>query len=143
MIYDLHNVLDCERFKARCNKLYAAKAVVEFSEKKVRSVAQNSYLHLILAWHAIESGNTVEWVKQRYFKLLVNPEIFVAERQDKHLGEVKYLLSTASISKEQMTTAIDKFKIWSAHNGIYLPDADNGEFLAAIQVEQSRQAKWL
>lgn len=143
MIYDLNNVLDCERFKARCNKLYAAKAVVEFSEKKARSVAQNNYLHLILAWHAIESGNTVEWVKQRYFKLLVNPEIFVAERQDKHLGCVKYLLSSASITKEQMTTAIDKFKIWSAHNGIYLPDADNREFLQAIQVEQSRQAKWL
>lgn len=143
MIYDLNNVLDCERFKARCNKLYSKRCIVEFSEKKVRSVAQNNYLHLILAWHAIESGNTVEWVKQRYFKLLVNPEIFVAERQDKHLGCVKYLLSSASITKEQMTTAIDKFKIWSAHNGIYLPDADNREFLQAIQVEQSRQAKWL
>lgn len=143
MIFDLSNILDCERFKARCNKLYSKRCIVELTEKATRSLNQNSYLHLILAWHAIESGNTVEWVKQRYFKLLVNPEIFVAERQDKHLGCVKYLLSTASISKEQMTTAIDKFKIWSAHNGIYLPDADNGEFLAAIQVEQSRQTKWL
>lgn len=143
MIFDLSNILDRERFKARCNRAYEDRAVVELTGKTGRSLSQNSYLHLILTWHAIESGNTVEWVKQEYFKRLVNPEIFLAEKQDRHLGCVQYLLSSSVITREQMTTAIDRFKVWSAHCGIYLPDSDNREFLQAIQIEQSRNAKYL
>lgn len=143
MKFDLSNILDRERFKRRSNELYTKGCIVELTEKSSRTVSQNSYLHLIITWHALESGNTIEWVKQEYFKRLVNADIFVATKEDKHLGCVQYILSSAAITKEQMTIAIDRFKVWSAQNGIYLPDSDNREFLSAIDVEQSRQSKWL
>lgn len=143
MIFDLSNVLDRERFKARSNKLYSEGRIVELTDKALRSVSQNSYLHLIITWHAMESGNTVEWVKQKYFKELVNPDIFVVKKQDKHLGETIEIVSSTKITKEQMTTAIDRLKMWSAREGIYLPDSDNKEFLTVIAVQESKHKQWL
>lgn len=69
MIYDLNNILDKERFKRRSNDLYKKKAVVELTEKKrKRTLSQNSYLHYLLGYYAMETGNTIEYVKRKYFK---------------------------------------------------------------------------
>ena len=80
MIYDLSNILEKQRFKRRCNQLYKAGVMVELAEKKPkRTIPQNAYLHLILGWFAIETGNTLDFVKQKYVKQHVNPDIFVIE----------------------------------------------------------------
>ena len=84
MIYDLNNILDKQRFKRRCNQLYKAGEMVEMTAKKPRrTIPQNSYLHLILGWFAIETGNTLDFVKKEYFKRYLNPNIFVVEIEDK------------------------------------------------------------
>nr|DAY59017.1 MAG TPA: NinB recombination protein [Caudoviricetes sp.] len=79
-LYDTSNPLQKEQFKARSAKLAESGKIVELTEKKPkRSSNQNRYLHTILAYFACETGNTTEWVKQQYYKKLVNPTIFIRE----------------------------------------------------------------
>jgi len=145
MLYDLNNILDRERFKRRSNELYKKGVVVELTEKKERrTLPQNSYLHLILSWYAMETGNTVEFVKQKYFKELCNAEIFIFTKNDVHLGKVEDLKSSKDIDTADMTTAIERFRNWSsAECGIYLPEPNEKEFLRSIEVEMDRQRQWL
>lgn len=54
MLYNLDNILDRERFKRKVNSLYESRRVVELTEKSNRTRSQNSYLHLIIGYLAIE-----------------------------------------------------------------------------------------
>lgn len=124
MILNLNIELDREKFKTRSDFLLEKRKVVELTEKTGRSLKQNSYLFLILNIFSLEYGEGVEFVKQRFFKELCNPEIFVRTKSDKLLGEITYLRSSADLSKEEMVTAIDRFKIWASKEaGIFIPDA--------------------
>jgi hypothetical protein len=138
--FNLKNRLDKERFKRRCNQLYKEGATVELTAKKPkRTLSQNSYLHLILGWFAIETGNTIDYVKREYFKRLKNPDIFLYEKDDPYLGKIEVLRSSRDISTAEMTTAIERFRIWSSQAvGIDLPSPEDREFLWAIQTELER-----
>lgn len=145
MLYDLKNILDRERFKRRSNELYKKGVIVELSEKKrQRTIRQNSYLHVILGYYAIETGNTIEYVKQNYFKRLCNAAIFLSEKEDAHLGRVEVLKSTRDCDTGELTTAIDRFRSWSSMEcGIYLPEPNESEFLRSIEVEMDRHKQWI
>lgn len=145
MIYDLDNILDKDRFKRRCNALYKQGGIVELTERKPRrTIPQNKYLHLILGWFAIETGNTLDYVKTYYFKLYKNPDLFVVEKEDKHLGKVKVLRSSRDLTTAEMTTAIERFRIWSSSEaGINLPSPDEQAFLTAIEQEMYRHKEYL
>jgi hypothetical protein len=145
MIYDLNNILDQDRFKRRCNALYKAGVMVELAEKKPkRTIPQNAYLHLILGWFAMETGNRLEFVKQEYFKRHINPDLFVIEIEDKHLGKVQVLRSSRDLDTSEMTTAIERFRNWaSSEAGIHLPSPDEQAFLQAIEYEMMRQKEYL
>lgn len=145
MTYDLNNILDKERFKRRVNQLYKAGEVVELTAKKPkRTLPQNAYLHLILGWFALETGNTLHFVKQGYFKRLVNPDIFVQEVEDGYLGRVKVLKSSIDLNTAEMTTAIERFRSWASQEaGIYLPSPDEQAFLQAIEIEMLKQKEYL
>ena len=145
MIYDLNNILDQDRFKRRCSALYKEGKVVELSEKKRRrTIPQNAYLHLILGWFAMETGNRLEFVKQEYFKRHINPDLFVIEIEDKHLGKVQVLRSSRDLDTSEMTTAIERFRNWaSSEAGIHLPSPDEQAFLQAIEYEMMRQKEYL
>lgn len=145
MLYDLNNILDGERFKRRSNDLYKKKAIVELTEKKrKRTLSQNSYLHYLLGYYAMETGNTIEYVKREYFKRLCNPSLFLTPRQDKYLGEVNDYRSSAVLSTAEMTQAIERFRNWSASEcGIYLPSPDEEAFLQSIELELERHKDYL
>lgn len=145
MLYNLSNILDKERFKRRSNDLYRKGVVVELTEKKAkRSRSQNSYLHLIIGWYAMETGNTLEYVKRVYFKKLCNPSLFVRHKADKYLGEENEYRSSANLTTAEMTQAIDRFRNWSASEcGIYLPSPNEEDFLQSIEVEMNRQSEYL
>lgn len=119
--------------------------IVELTEKKPRrSNQQNAYLHVILGYFAMETGNTLEWVKQQYFKKLVNADIFIREQEDKWLGRMKVLRSSADLDSAEMTTAIDRFRNWSSSEaGIYLPSANEEDMLSLMEVEISRYKQYL
>ena len=145
MTYDLANPLDQQRFKTRCNHLYKQGGVVELTAKKGRrTIPQNSYLHLILGWFAIETGNTLDFVKKEYFKRYINPNIFVVEIEDKYLGKIKVLRSSRDLTSAEMTTAIERFRNWaSAEAGVYLPSPDEQSLLQYIERESSRYKDYL
>lgn len=144
MLYDLSRLIDKSRLHSRLTRLEEAGAVVELSEKRTRTLSQNNYLHLILGYYANETGNTIDYVKEQYFKKLCNPELFVEKKADKYLGEVELLKSSRSLSSEDMNTAIDRFRNWSSMEcGIYLPEAQESEFLREVEREMSINGRWL
>jgi len=77
MIYNLNDSHDMNRFSCRANKLIEQKRTVELKEVTTRSLRQNNYLHLILTAFAIETGYSVECVKQNFFKMKCNEFIFL------------------------------------------------------------------
>lgn len=146
MLYNLSNPLQREQFKARSAMLLdKSNGIVELTEKKPRrSNQQNAYLHVILGYFAMETGNTLEWVKQQYFKKLVNADIFIREQEDKWLGSMKVLRSSADLDSAEMTTAIDRFRNWSSSEaGIYLPSANEEDMLSLMEIEISRYKQYL
>lgn len=107
-------------------------------------IPQNAYLHLILGWFAIETGNRLEFVKQEYFKRHINPDLFVTEKDDEYLGKVQVLRSSRDLDSAEMTTAIDRFRAWSSQEaGIYLPSPDEQAFLQEVEKEMYRNKEFL
>lgn len=146
MIYDLNKDIDRARFERRVVALREKRVLVELSEKKPRRThPQNAYLHLLLGEFAMQTGNTLDWVKQEYFKRHCNAELFVRKRTDKLTGkEVEVLRSSSDLDTGEMTTAIDRFKQWAAVEcGIDLPDAEDKEWLGYIEREMQHQREWL
>jgi len=132
-----------QSFKHKANNFVLNGAVVELTEKRLRTSNQNRYLHLILGYFALEIGEQMETVKEEIFKKLVNPILFIEEKDVQFVGKVKVVRSSSDLSKEEMTTAIDRFVTWSAQNGITLPSPNDLEFLQQIEIELSRQKQWL
>ena len=144
MLYDLKNPLDRERFKRRCNALFKKQGIVELSEKTIRSNQQNRYVHLLMGYLAMETGNTLEYVKEVFYKRTANKDIFVRIKDDELLGQIEYLRSSASLSQEEFSTSIDRLRDWSSQvAGIYLPSPNEEQFLASIEVEMSRYKQWI
>ena len=144
MLYDLKNPLDRERFKRRCNALFKKQGIVELSEKTIRSNQQNRYAHLLMGYLAMETGNTLEYVKEVFYKRAANKDIFVRIKDDELLGQTEYLRSSASLSQEEFSTSIDRLRDWSSQvAGIYLPSPNEEQFLASIEVEMSRYKQWI
>lgn len=146
MVYDLNTGIDRERFRRRVNALYERRAVVECSEHKPkRSSPQNRYLHVILGEFAMQTGNTMDYVKVEYFKRLCNRELFVRTKYDDLAKkEVEVLRSSKDLGTGEMTTAIERFRNWAASEaGIELPDPQDQEWIAYIEREMQHQRVWL
>ena len=144
-LYDTSNPLQKEQFKARSAKLAESGKIVELTEKKPkRSLQSNKYLHVILGYFACETGNTSDWVKQQYYKKLVNPTIFIREKEDPYLGKIKILRSSADLDVDEMTTSITRFRNWaSAEGGVYLPSADEERLLQLMEIEIERNKEFI
>jgi hypothetical protein len=142
MKYNLKNDFDKERFKKRVNFLYGNERVVILQEMTKRTLKQNNYLHLILTAFALETGYTLECVKRNFFKLEVNKDLFLTEEKG-NFGTKQALKSTAQITKENLSIAIDRFKKWSSDNGIYLPEPEDEEYLAHLEIEASRLQRYI
>ena len=143
MLYDLSSDFQRKAFQARVDNLMEKGAVVELTEKAFRSPNQNRYLHLLIGVVAIETGNTLEDAKKWYFKETCNPDLFHVQHRDKMGNCIDHIRSTADLTKEEMSTAIDRFKRWGAENGIYMPNPDDASLLKAIEIEMGRMKSYL
>lgn len=143
MVYDLSSYFQRKSFLARMDNLMEKGAVVELTEKAFRSPNQNRYLHLLIGVVAIETGNTLEDAKKWYFKETCNPDLFHVQHRDKMGNCIDHIRSTAELTKEEMSTAIDRFKRWGAENGIYMPNPDDASLLKAIEIEMGRMKSYL
>lgn len=143
MIYNLATQLDKERFIARAKVLLEKGSAVDLTEKTPRSRNQNHYLHLLLGVVAMEVGETIDYVKEEYFKKLVNRDLFVREKSDKYIGKVQVILSSTQLTTEEMSMAIDRFKKWGAEQGFYLPNPDDTSLLQMIDIDMGRMRQYL
>ena len=143
MQYDLTSDFQRKAFLSRVDNLLEKGCLVELTEKSVRTKGQNSYLHLLLGVVAMETGNTLEDVKREYFKELVNPDIFRSYRTDNRGNTIRVYRSSADVSKEEMSMAIDRFKRWGAENGIYMPNPGDESLLREIAIEMGRNKAYL
>lgn len=143
MQYDLTSDFQRKAFLSRCDVLLDKGAVVEVTEKVFRSRNQNSYLHLLIGVVAMETGNTIDYCKEWYFKRLCNKDLFITTRKDRFAGEVEIIRSSAELTKEEMSIAIDRFKRWGADNGIYMPNPGDESLLKEIAIEMGRNKAFL
>lgn len=81
----------------------------------------------------MEFGERMEYCKSVIFKRVVNPELFVQKVNDRFAGETEILRSSRDLTTEEMTTAINRLKVWASEQGIYLPDANEDEKLRQIE----------
>lgn len=125
MTYDLSNPLHRKQFETRVQSLLQRQAsIVELTDASQRSPSQNKYLHVIIRILALETGVSEAYAKDKYFKEMANPGLFVRSVVDPITYETHTcLLSSSSLTVEQMSIAIDNFRRWSAQQGYYLPDA--------------------
>ena len=143
MVYDLSSDFHRKAFLARVDNLIGKGAVVELTEKAFRSPNQNRYLHLLIGVVAIETGNTLEDAKKWYFKETCNPDLFHVQHRDKMGNCIDHIRSTAELTKEEMSMAIDRFKRWGAENGIYMPNPEDIHLLKEIEIEMGRMKSYL
>ena len=145
MIYNTSNPLDKANFLLRTKKLAESGVIVDLTEKKPRrSLPQNKYLHVILAYFGTQAGNTLEWVKQQYYKKLVNPDLFIREKEDKYLGRIKVLRSSADLDTSEFSLSIERFRNWAAQEaGIYIPSADEAILIQQMEIEIERSKEFL
>ena len=143
MQYNLATDLDQERFVNRANALLQKGVVVELTEKTFRSPNQNRYLHLLIGVVAMDTGVGLEYAKREYFKKLVNKDLFVIKKSDRFAGEIEDLRSSADLTIEEMSMAIDRFKRWGYENGFYMPSPDDTSLLKAIEIEMGRLKMYL
>ena len=137
--------MDVQNARVRLEHLISRQCTAELTEKKPkRTLSQNSYLHLLLGYFASQTGNTLEWVKQQYYKKLCNPDLFIGEKEDRFLGRIKYVRSYAALRTDEMNLSIERFRNWSASEaGIYLPEPTNEAEIRALQVEVERYKTYL
>lgn len=76
-IFNLKNEYDVPKFKAYVNKLFKERAVVELRKKHPnRTLAQNSYLHLLLGYFGSEYGCSLDEAKIDFYKRTCNRDLF-------------------------------------------------------------------
>ena len=143
MVYDLSSDFQRKAFLARVDNLMEKSAVVELTGKAFRSPNQNRYLHLLIGVVAIETGNTLEDAKKWYFKETCNSDLFHVQHRDKMGNYIDHIRSTAELTKEEMSMAIDRFKRWGAENGIYMPNPEDIHLLKEIEIEMGRMKSYL
>lgn len=143
MLYNLSSELQRKSFLARVEHLLERGSAVELTDKTSRTRNQNSYLHLLLGVVAMETGNTLADVKEYYFKGICNSDIFHVQHRDKIGNYIVHIRSSADLTKEEMSMAIDRFKKWGAENGIYLPNPGDESLLREIEIQMGRNRAYL
>ena len=133
MLFNLNNEYEKEKFKEYCSEQYKKGGIVEVKRKHPqRSIAQNAYLHVVIAYWASEYGCTMEEAKVRFFKELVNPDIFWTEMTNRRGMKIKRLKSSSELDKAEMTIAIERFRNWASQNEelpVYIPAPHEQEAL--------------
>lgn len=145
MIYDFGKQFDIERAKKRLDSLIERRAVVYITDKSRFTVSQNSYLHVCIGIVALETGVTLEYAKQKYFKRIANREMFyIGKFTDPVTGEeCGKWRSTASLTKEEMTLALDRWRDWAARQGWYIPTPEEHAAILQAKIEMEKNKRWL
>lgn len=134
--YKLSAPLDLDKFKRYSEQLIKGGRFVELRNITNRSLSQNNYLHLILSWFGASFGYSLAYTKTRFFKTECNGELFFITRQNtKDNTPYTDIRSSADLTTAEMTLAIDRFRNFSANNGLYLPEPNEHLYLQELERE--------
>lgn len=140
--YDLNKPLRKQQFIKRVKSLLDRCRFVELKDLTNRSINQNSYMHLCFKAYSIYTGFSFNYTKQYIFKEVVNPSIFIIDAYNPiskaHYEEVR---STASLSVEECSTAIDNFKEYCAKFDFRLPEKDDLLYQREIEEAYEQQKR--
>ena len=132
MIYDLKLAIDRSRAEKRFIQFMGEAVKIELKKKVRRSLNQNSYLHVIIGFFALETGYTRVEAKQIYKEC--TPQVYEYEKDGK-----KFIRSSAELSTSEMSITINRFRDYSSSDaGVYLPSADEKQFLEECEREIQR-----
>ena len=145
MIFNLNNPYEVDKYKEYVNKLFKDKAIVEVKKKfPNRSLSQNNYLHLLLSFFACELGYSLDEVKLDFFKKTCNRDLFERKKINKQGKEITYMRSSSELTSGEMTTAIERFRNYSAAQAdLYLPSPNENQFLIHIEQEIQRNKEFI
>ena len=114
MKLNLNNPIDQNKAVTYLTKLLEGEKLIELKEiKKVRTLRQNAYLHVIITLYAIHFGSTLEEAKTD----LKRECSFMRYKRNDNV----YLKSTAKLDTKELTEFIEWLRNYSAMNGCYLP----------------------
>lgn len=117
MKYDLSNKDELRYFESKVIHLKALNKLVELKQcRKVRSIKQNSYLHVCITLYAIEFGSTLNEAKTDLKRAC---SFMIYEK-----GSKKYLKETKKMNNKELTDFIDWIRNYAAQNGCNIPTAD-------------------
>jgi hypothetical protein len=139
MIYNPENKLHQKQAIEKLKYFFSKGKRFELKAKNdKRSISQNNYLHLILTWFGVETGYTLEEVKQDIFKKHVNATLFY-EGEFEGIVKIERWRSTTNLDTAEMTLAIDRFRNFASKElGIYLPEPNDLGLLQEIENELSK-----
>lgn len=112
-----HDVID----EARDKGIY-----IDLTKKEGQTMSQNNYIHLCLAYFGNYFGYTKDYVKDYYFKKLVNPDLFCYKMKNR-FGEIHdELRHSSDLTKDQMSLAIDRWIKWCRETAdLEMPNPDD------------------
>lgn len=144
MIYNPQNRIEVNRAIEKIKYFISEGKTFELKAKRERrSISQNSYLHLLFSWFALETGYTTDEVKQDIFKKIVNPNTFY-EGEFGKLIKIERWRSTASLSTEEMTLCINRFRDYASKEaGIYLPEPTDLVMIRQLEIEVTNNQQYL
>lgn len=143
MLYDGANPYDAEKALDKVKRLIAEKCKFQIVREAVkRTLAQNSYYHLIVRYWASQYGCSEQEAELDYFKRVCNPTLFYTGECYKD-GSRK-MRSTSELSSAEMSMAIERFRNWSASvAGIYIPSPDERDCIFHCRQEIERVNEFL
>ena len=126
MNYDLTDKEQRRKFVRYANSLLKhQRTLVSLEDKSNRTLSQNCYLHVLCRILAQDTGTSEYYAKQVYFKELANPDIFLKVTKDPVTGQMmKITRSSADLTIQEMSRALNNFIRWASENGYILPEAD-------------------
>ena len=116
MNYDLTDKEWRRKFVKYANQLLKKQRTnVSLVDESMRTLNQNSYVHILCRIMALETGVSEDYAKQVYFKRMANNELFVRVTKDILTGKmIKVIRSSSELSVPEMTKAISNFIQWAA-----------------------------
>lgn len=144
MIYNPQNRIEVNRAIEKIKYFISEGKIFELKAKRERrTISQNSYLHLLFSWFALETGYTTDEVKQDIFKKIVNTNTFY-EGEFGKLIKIERWRSTASLNTEEMTLCINRFRDYASKEaGIYLPEPTDLVMIRQLEIEVTNNQQYL
>jgi len=145
MKFNLSRKIDQDKAKDFLNQYIEKKIFIEIKDLTSGSNEQNRYFHLLCGIFGLNYGETVEYVKQQIVKRVICPDIFKKELVSLKTGEIIIeFRSWSEINKKDRTSVIERFRNSASKDyEIYLPSANEDEFLKFAEIEIEKNNYWL